>query len=307
MLVLRDHRFLLHDPGANHPECPARLQAVHEALDRARLPGLREEAPPLAPVEALTRVHGPELVQRLEATAGARSTRLDPDTVASEASWTCARLAAGAAMRAAAAVSSGEAGEALALVRPPGHHAEPDRAMGFCLLNNVAVAAEAAIRDYGVERVLILDMDVHHGNGTQRIFSRRGDVFFASSHRWPFYPGTGAADERGEGPGAGATLNLPLPADAGDDRLLDAWYRGLGPELLRFRPELILVSAGFDAWQGDPVGGLGVSLAGFRRLTALFREWALQFCHGRIAWVLEGGYDPEALAAAVLDLAQEAG
>jgi acetoin utilization deacetylase AcuC-like enzyme len=306
MLILRDDRFLLHDTGAGHPERAERLRAVHAALDRDRLPGVVTEAPPLAELPALLRLHGPDYLHRLEETAERRSTVLDEDTVASPGSWTSARLAAGAALRAAEAVACGEAQEALALVRPPGHHALPERAMGFCLLNNVALAAEHARRELGCERVLILDPDVHHGNGTQAMFERRADVYVASSHRWPFWPGTGAAGERGAGEGEGATLNLPLAEDCGDDALVDAWHRGLGPAVARFRPDLILVSAGFDAWEGDPVGGLGVTHDGFRRLFALYREWALQHCHGRIAWVLEGGYDPQALAAGVLGLVREA-
>ena len=303
MLVLRDDRFLLHHAGPGHPERPERLRAVHAALDAARLPRLVYEQPPLADPGELMRLHGPAYLHRLEDTAHEHRCQLDGDTATNESSWTCARLAAGAAARAAEAVVCGEATEALALVRPPGPHAEPDRAMGFCLLNNIALAADHAIRELGCERVLILDQDVHHGNGTQTMFERRADVYVASSHRWPFYPGTGAAGERGLGEGEGRTLNIPLSQGAGDDALVDAWHRQLGPDLARFRPELILVSAGFDAWEGDPVGGLGVSHDGFRRLAALFREWALQHCHGRIAWVLEGGYDPEALAACVTDLA----
>ncbi len=302
MLILRDDRFLLHDPGTGHPERAERLRAVHAALDRARLAGTVTEQPPLAEIGDLIRLHGPDYLHRLEDTALEHRSQLDADTATNESSWTCARLAAGAAVRAAEALACGEATESLALVRPPGHHAEADRAMGFCLLNNVALAADHAIRELGVERVMILDQDVHHGNGTQHLFERRADVYVAGSQRWPFWPGTGAAEERGLGEGEGYTLNIPLAAGAGDDALVDAWHRQLGPEIARFRPELILVSAGFDAWEGDPVGGLGISHDGFRRLAALFREWALQHCHGRIGWVLEGGYDPQALAQCVLDL-----
>ncbi|MBL7007399.1 MAG: histone deacetylase [Planctomycetes bacterium] len=306
MLVLRDERFLLHDPGPGHPERAERLRAVYAALDRGRWPGMRVEQPPAAEIGELLRLHGPDYLHRLEDTAHEHRTRLDADTVASEGSWTCARLAAGAAVRAAEAVACGEHAEALALVRPPGHHAEPDRAMGFCLLNNIALAADHAVRELGCERVLVLDQDVHHGNGTQLMFERRRDVYFASSHRWPFYPGTGAAGERGVGDGEGYNLNIPLAAGAGDDALVDAWHTAMSAEVDRYRPDLILVSAGFDAWEGDPVGGLGISHRGFRRLAALFREWALQHCHGRIAWVLEGGYHPPALATCVTDLLEGA-
>ncbi len=306
MLVLYDPRCLLHDPGPGHPESAERLRVAHAELLGRPLPGLRFEVPPLAPHESMRRVHGPDLLSRLEDTVLERHTQFDADTGACPESWTATRLAAGAALRATEACLIGECRRAFALVRPPGHHTGADHPAGFCLLNGVAIAAAHAVADCGCERVMILDQDVHHGNGTQAIFWRRGDVAFVSSHRSPFYPGSGAAEERGEGPGAGLTLNLPLDARTDDAGFLEAWH-GVEPLVREFRPELLLVSAGFDAWEGDPVGGLRITVNGFRALARLFRSWADSLGHGRVVWVLEGGYDPVALAACVRATLEESG
>jgi acetoin utilization deacetylase AcuC-like enzyme len=196
-------------------------------------------------------------------------------------------------------VCSGNARGAVALVRPPGHHAEPAAAMGFCLLNNVALAAEHAVRALGCRRVLVLDPDIHHGNGTQRAFWSRADVLYVSSHRFPFYPGSGWYDETGAGSGAGFTLNLPLPMGLSDADLLHLYRRAVEPVVREFEPELIMVSAGFDTWHADPIGDLAISADGFAALWNLFRAWADEFCPGRIAAALEGGYDPAGVAAGV--------
>ena len=223
-------------------------------------------------------------------------TLLDTDTIAGPRSYDAALRAAGAAVDGVEAVVSGAARGAFALVRPPGHHAESDRAMGFCLFNNVAVAAEHARRHLGVARVAILDPDVHHGNGTQAIFWERDDVLYVSSHRFPFYPGTGAADEVGAGDGKGFTLNLTLGPGDGDERLLGAWRDGAGPVIEHFAPELMLVSAGFDAAAGDPLGGLAVTTPGYAALAELFVGWSARHCPGRLVFALEGGYAPPTLA-----------
>jgi acetoin utilization deacetylase AcuC-like enzyme len=196
-------------------------------------------------------------------------------------------------------VVQGESTGAFALVRPPGHHARPDAAMGFCLLNNVAIAAEHAVREGGCRRVLVLDPDVHHGNGTQEAFWERDDVLYVSTHRFPFYPGTGAPEETGAGAGSGFTVNLPLSAGAGDADLLHLHERVVAPIVREWEPDLILVSAGFDTWRDDPLGGLSVGEEGFRALFALYRSWADACCPGRLAFVLEGGYDPAGLVAGV--------
>jgi acetoin utilization deacetylase AcuC-like enzyme len=295
VLILTDERMARHDPGPGHPERPERLRAILRALapDAPRLCAPREVRP-----EELRRVHTArhlEAVERLRGAGGA----LDPDTIASPDTVACAELAAGAAIEAAEAIMRGDARRAFAVVRPPGHHAEPDRAMGFCFYSNVALAAAHARAALGVERVMIADFDVHHGNGTQAAFEDRADVLFMSSHRYPFYPGTGAIDEIGTGPGRGFTVNVPLPAGAGDATVAPI-YAALIPALAaRFRPDLLLVSAGFDAHERDPLGGLRMTDDGFAILCAILRDAADAHAQGRIALVLEGGYDLRALAAGV--------
>ena len=297
-LVLRDDLFLLHDPGAEHPENPGRLRAIYQALDERPMPGVAFEAPATARQADLERVHTPEYLASLAAVAGRRA-QLDPDTAMSPRSYEAACLAAGAMVQATEAVVGRRADGAFALVRPPGHHAEADRAMGFCLLNNVAIAAAFAVDELGCKRVLVLDPDVHHGNGTQWAFWQRRDVLYVSSHRFPFYPGTGSIAEIGDGPGSGYTINLPLPTGAGDADLLHVYEAVVLPVVREWQPDLILVSAGFDTWKRDPIGGLNVSEQGFQALFALFRSWAEEYCPGRLALALEGGYDPEGLVAGV--------
>ena len=227
---------------------------------------------------------------------------LDPDTYVSRESLEVARLAAGGAIDLARAVASGRLHSGLAAVRPPGHHAEAGHAMGFCLFNNVAIAAQALRSEMGIERIAIVDWDVHHGNGTQHVFEGDRDVLFASLHQFPFYPGTGALDERGHDRGLGSTVNLPLPAGCGDAEYGLMFDTLLAPLLLAFKPEFILVSAGFDAHERDPLGGMRVTTRGFglfaRRLCAVADET----CGGRIALALEGGYDLEALADSVAEV-----
>lgn len=298
VLILRDDRFLRHDPGPGHPENPGRLRAIYEALDRDPPRSAVTMEPRPAQARELARVHAPEHVQRIAETAG-RRVALDSDTVASPGSYAAASLAAGAAVQAAEGVAAGRTAGAFALVRPPGHHAEADAAMGFCLFNNVAVAAAHAVAELGCRRVLVLDPDVHHGNGTQRIFWERRDVLYVSTHRFPFYPGTGWFDETGAGPGLGFTVNLPMPAGMGDADFLHVYRAVVGPIAAEYAPDLILVSAGFDTWRGDPLGGMDMTADGYAALFGLFRAWADMFCPGRIACVLEGGYDPAGLVAGV--------
>jgi acetoin utilization deacetylase AcuC-like enzyme len=244
-------------------------------------------------------VHASALVDAVERTAGRPACRLDADTATSARSHEVACLAAGATLAAAEAVVSGRAQGAFALVRPPGHHAESDRAMGFCLFNNVAVAAAHATAELGCRRVLVLDPDVHHGNGTQHAFESRDDVLYVSSHRYPFYPGTGWYDECGTGHGAGYTINLPLPAGLGDADLEFLYRDVVGPVVRAWKPDLILVSAGFDTWHRDPLGDLAITAQGFAALWALYRSWADEHCPGRLAATLEGGYDPAGVVAGV--------
>ena len=254
VLVLRDDAFLDHRPGPGHPERPERLEAVHADLDAHPVPGTAFAVPRAVTDAALLRVHDADYVARIAATEGIAETWLDPDTRTSPGSYRAARLAAGAVCQGVDAVMDGTAAGAFALVRPPGHHAEADAAMGFCLFNNVAVAAAHAIAERGRERVLVLDPDVHHGNGTQRAFWRRRDVLYVSTHRHPFYPGTGWVDEVGAGEGEGYTVNLPLPAGMGDADFLHLYQAVVEPLVDVYRPDLILVSAGFDTFHARSPG-----------------------------------------------------
>ncbi len=291
MRLIRTDRFLEHDPGPGHPEHPGRLAAIYRDLDARPLAGTEFAAPRKASDEEITRVHTADHLRVIEATRGIASSRLDSDTTTSAASAEAARLAAGAMLSAVEQVMSGESHGAFALVRPPGHHAEVGAAMGFCLYNNVAVAAQFALDHLGVKRVVIVDPDVHHGNGTQHSFYDRKDVLYISSHRYPFYPGTGWFDEVGVGRGEGYTVNLPMPGGMGDADFLHLYRRVVDPIVAAFEPELVLVSAGFDTWKLDPLGGMAVTERGFRELFGVFAGWAERHCPGRIALALEGGYD----------------
>ena len=298
-LIYRDARFLSHDPGPEHPENPRRLQAIYDDLDERKIPGTRNEATRPATSGQLTRIHRPEYIDAVAATAGQERVQLDPDTATSRGSYEAALHGAGAVIQAAEAVVAGQAGGAFALVRPPGHHAESRTAMGFCLFNNVAVAAAHAVTELGLKRVLVLDPDVHHGNGTQHSFFSRRDVLYVSSHRYPFYPGTGWFDESGTGEGEGHTVNLPLPAGMGDADFHHLYSTVVEPIVNEYEPEMILVSAGFDTWKDDPLGGMAVTARGYALMFGLFRRWADAHCPGRLIHALEGGYDPSGLVAGV--------
>ncbi len=305
LIVIEDARFELHEAPPGHPEAPARLHAVRRAIAAREARVSLERARPAGDPELLA-VHPHAHLQLLEEAARRAPVRLDPDTFASTASAEVARLAAGAAIDAARAVARGEADAALAAVRPPGHHAEADRAMGFCLLNNVAIAAAALRHEEGVERVFVFDWDVHHGNGTQHIFETDPHVFYASIHQFPFYPGTGSAGEIGIGRGEHATLNIPLPPGCGDAEYLNVVDRLIAPAIATFEPEILLVSCGFDAHRDDPLGGMAVTGAGYAAMTHQLRALADACCGGRLAFVLEGGYSARGLeesTGALLDAA----
>jgi acetoin utilization deacetylase AcuC-like enzyme len=296
LLVATDPRFDEHDPGRGHPERPARRSAVLAGLESDDLAGALEELPPRRATAAeLERVHSPAYLEQLEAFCARGGGALDPDTVATAASWDAALLAAGSGLAAAEALGRGAGAAAFCAVRPPGHHAEPTRAMGFCLLNNVAVTA-AALRDQGA-KVLIVDWDAHHGNGTQDMFWTDGAVMYVSFHEWPLYPGTGRLDEIGAGAGAGTNVNFPLPAGATGDVYLSAVDDVIAPLAERFGPDWVLVSAGFDAHRADPLTGLGLSAGDYADLTARVVQLGPT---GRTIAFLEGGYDLEALRDSVL-------
>jgi acetoin utilization deacetylase AcuC-like enzyme len=299
-LLVRDPRFREHVPSRPHPECPERLVAIDRALDR-----IAEQTRALparaASDDELLLSHGREYLDALGRVEG-RSGQLDPDTYTSPHSLEVARLAAGSLVEAALRVADGEAKRAFAALRPPGHHAERSAPMGFCLFNNVAIAARVLRARAGVERIAIVDWDVHHGNGTQHLFEAERDVLFASLHQFPFYPGTGALDEQGNERGLGSTVNFPLPAGMGDAEYGQLFDEILVPMLLAWRPEMLLVSAGFDAHARDPLGGMNVSSAGFAAFAARLRAVADDVCGGRIVLALEGGYDLDALAESVTEV-----
>ncbi|HEV7523313.1 MAG TPA: histone deacetylase [Acidimicrobiia bacterium] len=291
LLVATDAHFEEHDAGRGHPERPARVRAVLDGLD-AGAP--REARVRLAPRRAtrheLERVHTAKYLDHLERFCADGGGRLDADTGASAASWEAALLAAGSGLEAVDALDRGDGEFAFCAVRPPGHHAVAEHAMGFCLLNNVAVTA-AALRDRG-ERVLVVDWDAHHGNGTQDIFYGDGAVMYVSLHEWPLYPGTGRLTDSGTGEGAGATVNFPLPSGATGDVYLDAIDTVVEPLVEAFAPSWVLVSAGYDAHRADPLTGLGLSAGDYVDLTARMMAIAAP---RRLVVFLEGGYDLDAL------------
>jgi len=294
-----DPIYARHRNPDGHPERVARIEALLELSRRAGelgvtvLPATRR-----ATHEELTLVHTAEYVDAIASTMG-RAIMLDPDTFTVPDSYDVARHAAGAMLDVVDRVVAREFDNAFAAVRPPGHHAESERAMGFCLLNNIAVAAAYAVKQHHMERVLIVDWDVHHGNGTQEIFWSDGRVLFLSLHQFPFYPGTGRADEIGDGDGLGYTVNIPMPGGFGDDEWIAAFDRVVVPIAHQFNPQLVLISAGFDAHANDPLGGMRVTERGFAAFADAMVAIAREHADGRLVAVLEGGYDIDALSKSV--------
>ena len=285
-----------HDPGPGHPESPARLRAVLETLDDPRFAQIERIEAPRATRDQLLRVHEPAYIESIYASAPeSGSLRLDPDTVMSPASLEAAERAAGAVCAAVDAVMAKEAKRAFCAVRPPGHHATANAAMGFCIFNGIAVGAAHALEAHGLGRVAILDFDVHHGNGTQDIFVNEPRVLYLSSHQMPLYPGTGSVNERG----LGNIVNAPLPPQAGSREFRTAWDEILLPALENFRPQLLLVSAGFDAHRLDPLAQLQVEAEDYAWITRRLCDLAATDAHDRIVSVLEGGYSLEALRESV--------
>jgi len=290
--VYRDDLFLGHQPGFGHVESPDRLKVIYDELDR---PGIGQHLiyPQFTPAgpEIIGLNHSPALIKRVAETAGRNHDFLDADTQTSSRSYEVACLAAGALVDGMQRIAAGEVDNGFCLVRPPGHHAERNRAMGFCLFNNVAIAAQFALARMGMERILILDWDLHHGNGTQNSFYETSKVLYFSTHQYPFYPGTGALIEIGEEEGEGYTLNCPLPGGQGDQDFNRILNELLVPVAREYRPEFILVSCGFDIYGGDPLGTMRVTPHGFATMTRIVRHLAAEVCHGRLLVTLEGGYN----------------
>jgi len=293
VLLLTHRACLHHDPGPHHPECPDRLRAVLKALDAGEFVDLIRDQAPLATVEQLTRVHPENYVSAILAIRPEpdETVALDGDTIMSWGSAEAALRAAGAGIAAVDAVMKGEFTRAFCATRPPGHHCEPAKPMGFCLFANAAIAARHAQAVHGAKRVSIVDFDVHHGNGTQACFEADGTIFYGSSHQWPLYPGTGDSAEHG----VGNILNVPLPPGADGEAFRAAWVEHIIPAVEAFAPDLLVISAGFDAHAADPLAQLRVREADFAYLTEALCALSDRCCGGRVVSLLEGGYDLEAL------------
>jgi acetoin utilization deacetylase AcuC-like enzyme len=298
--ILSDSRYISHD-DPRHPECARRLVAIHQALDESGLRDAVMALPARAATDSeLLAVHSQAHLDRVQRFGEQGGGYMDADTYMNSDSWEAALWASGGVMRAVEAVANNECHNAFALVRPPGHHATPTQAMGFCLVNNIAVAARHAINTLGLERVAIVDYDVHHGNGTQDVFYQDPNVLFCSTHASPFYPGTGLFHEMGSGDGAGATLNVPLPLGVGDKGYRQVFTEVVIPALRRWKPQLLLVSAGYDSHWSDPIGPMVLSVAGFAELTQMLYDAAAELCDGKIVLTLEGGYSLKALGPCVV-------
>jgi acetoin utilization deacetylase AcuC-like enzyme len=304
--IIQDPRYAGHCMEVDHPECPERLGVIYRMLEKIRSEGLFTDiVPRRAKKDELLRVHSPAHIRRMEDTEGKPGVYLDTDTITAPLSHEAALLAAGGLCLAVEQVWKGDLDNAFALVRPPGHHAEKNRPKGFCLYNNVAVAARYALDTLGIRRVLIVDWDLHHGNGTQHCFEKSSEVLFFSVHRDGAYPGTGTWRELGKGAGKGYTLNIPLPAGLGDGEYTVLFEKILRPVALEFQPQFVLVSAGFDIHHQDPLGEMKVTPRGFAALTRSVLQIADTTCHGKIVLTLEGGYDLEGLRDSVEGVLRE--
>lgn len=300
--IVRDDRYLLHQTGLAHPERPGRLKAVYRMLDKDFPEGLMLVKPELATLEHLELVHTPDYIRKLLKTAERELTNLAPDTPAGSRSYISAWLAVGGCIKALQVLLSGRCDACLALVRPPGHHALADRAGGFCIFNNLGVAARYALRRHGFRRVLVLDWDIHHGNGLQDMFYEEKEVLFFSTHYPGWYPYSGDWEEVGKGEGLGYTVNVPVPKNVGDADLMYVYSRLLKPIMRRFKPELILVAAGFDGHKRDPIGRTQLTERAFRGMTEILLDSRDAVRAPPLLFALEGGYDVAALSSCVREV-----
>ena len=304
--IVKDNRYLQHSAGFAHPESPERLAAIYEMLDNPLMSwkfthiDARE-----ASHKEIETIHSPSYVEFIASTAGKRSVYLDPDTATSPETYEIAKLAVGGVCNAIDGVMDGTVDNAFALVRPPGHHAEKDTAAGFCVFNNIAIGAMHAIQKYNLKRILIIDWDLHHGNGTQHSFYGDQRVLYFSTHQYPYYPGTGSLQETGRGQGEYYTINVPLSTGAGDAEFVKIFRKILQPVAMEFKPELVLLSAGFDTYFQDPLGGMRVTPDGFAAMTRILLNIADACCHGRFVAVLEGGYHVAGLTKSVKAVLEE--
>jgi acetoin utilization deacetylase AcuC-like enzyme len=305
--VVTDRRYARHFAGRAHPERPQRIETVIQMAEGLRRDQLRFEVPRPALRDQVELCHGADYVSFVQRTAEFERYDFDLDTHTCKDSFDTAMLAAGGVLTAVDCVLEGQADNSFALVRPPGHHALPERAMGFCFFNNVAIAARYLTQVRGLKRVLIFDWDLHHGNGTQEIFYETPEVLYVSMHQFPHYPGTGSLDEIGAGAGSGFTINAPLPATFGDAEYVEVMDRLLLPVAREFNPEFVLISAGFDCHVRDPLGAMRVTEAGFAAMTRRIKRLAAETCDGKIAAALEGGYDLQALAGSAKAVLEELG
>lgn len=293
--IVKDKRYMEHDMGPFHVETPQRIESIYRMIDEKIKFSLSVIEPRFATEEELSLIHTSSHVNLVKSTAGKEHVQLDPDTSTSAKSWDVARLAAGGVLRAVDLIMEGKIQNGFALVRPPGHHAEASRAMGFCLFNNIAIGAAHLLEKHGLKRILVVDWDLHHGNGTQHSFFDSDKVLYFSTHQYPHYPGTGHWNEVGDGQGEGFTVNVPLRPGKTDGDYLSIFQKILRPITSEYKPEFILVSAGFDIYEGDPLGGMEITKQGFAALAAELLDLAARFSQKRILCALEGGYNLQGL------------
>ncbi|MDZ7798170.1 MAG: histone deacetylase [Patescibacteria group bacterium] len=285
--------YFEHQAGVNHPESPARLEAILEAIKKVK--GLKKVKARAASPEEICFVHTKDYFDKIKITRENKFTSLDPDTGTNDKSFEAALYAAGGVLSLIDSVFKKEIDNGFAFVRPPGHHAEKDRARGFCLFNNIAIGASYALERYNLSRILILDLDLHHGNGTQQAFYKTDKVMYISAHQYPYFPGSGYFDEVGESKGKGYNINFPLNIGQGDNFYHHLLDRIIKPIVNQYAPELILVSFGFDTYGGDPLGGMKLTTKGYRNMTRQILEMADENCQGRLIYILEGGYNKEGI------------